>query len=481
MKSSNSDTLPVFRQIFEQLCRIPHASGNEKGVAAFLTGMARARGLAVRQDAAGNLRIDRPAAPGFENAPSLLLQGHMDMVPQTVPGSHFDFSRDPITTVEKDGFLMSADQTTLGADDGIGVSLAMQMLLDDSLKCGPLGAVFTVEEETGLSGAQALSPEFLQADALLNIDNEDEHEFCIGCAGGSRLEIRIPLKTRAVPAGTVGVAVRILGLAGGHSGMDIDKKRGNPLLFLARFLRDKTKFSVASFSGGKLDNAIPREAEAVGAIAPEQWDALNGAAKTFEAALKNEFDAPESFRIEIAKTVLPEKIWDPVLQPALLAAIASCPAGVIAFDAALGAVRTSSNFAAVKMEKGNLSVLTLQRSFDDAECAALSAKIATHFAPVGGKALPGSTYPGWKPAPESRLLTTAQTVYREQFGRTPALLVIHAGVECGIFSKLAPQLTMVSMGPTLENPHSPGERLDVASADRFARFLRQLIERFSIQ
>lgn len=467
---------PVW-EIFEMICSIPHPSGHEAALAEALAAAARERGLAVRRDAAGNLRIDRAAAPGFESAPVVLLQAHLDMVPQTAPGVTFDFLTDPIPPEIRGEWVVSGAGTTLGSDNGIGVAAAVALLFDPAWRGGALAGVFTVSEEVGLNGALALSPEMLEGTYLLNLDSEEEGELYLGCAGGARLTLTFDASFRPVPAGMTGVRCTVGGMAGGHSGCNIADRRGNAIRLLARLLERSPELLIASFDGGTCDNAIPREAAVCGALPADGVDRFRARAEAFAREAAGEFDAPPEFRIVVESAPLPERVWREEFRARVLGALTGCSDGVVAYDSALGVVRTSSNLASVRSEGERLVVATSQRSLIDAERAALTDAIADRFRAAGAAAAVSHAYPGWEPRQESRLFSTAASLYRELFGKRPEPKVIHAGLECGILSGINPKLEILSFGPTLENPHSPGERLDIASVGRFWKFLRELILR----
>lgn len=467
---------PVW-EIFEMICSIPHPSGHEAALAEALAAAARERGLAVRRDAAGNLRIDRAAAPGFESAPVVLLQAHLDMVPQTAPGVKFDFLTDPIPPEIRGEWVVSGAGTTLGSDNGIGVAAAVALLFDPAWRGGALAGVFTVSEEVGLNGALALSPEMLEGTYLLNLDSEEEGELYLGCAGGARLTLTFDVVFQPVSAGMTGVRCTVGGMAGGHSGCNIADRRGNAIRLLARLLERSPELLVASFDGGTCDNAIPREAAVCGALPADGVEPFRTRAEAFAREAAGEFDAPPEFRIEVEAAPLPERVWREAFRDRVLGALTGCPDGPTAFDSALGVVRTSSNLASVRSEGERLIVATSQRGQIDAERAALTEAIAQRFRAAGGAAAVSHAYPGWEPRLDSRLFSTAASLYRELFGKRPEPKVIHAGLECGILSGINPKLEILSFGPTLENPHSPGERLDIASVGRFWRFLRELISR----
>lgn len=467
---------PVW-EIFEMICSIPHPSGHEAALAEALAAAARERGLAVRRDAAGNLRIDRAAAPGFESAPVVLLQAHLDMVPQTAPGVKFDFLTDPIPPEIRGEWVVSGAGTTLGSDNGIGVAAAVALLFDPAWRGGALAGVFTVSEEVGLNGALALSPEMLEGTYLLNLDSEEEGELYLGCAGGARLTLTFDVVFQPVSAGMTGVRCTVGGMAGGHSGCNIADRRGNAIRLLARLLERSPELLVASFDGGTCDNAIPREAAVCGALPADGVEPFRTRAEAFAREAAGEFDAPPEFRIEVEAAPLPERVWREAFRDRVLGALTGCPDGPTAFDSALDVVRTSSNLASVRSEGERLIVATSQRSQIDAERAALTEAIAQRFRAAGGAAAVSHAYPGWEPRLDSRLFSTAASLYRELFGKRPEPKVIHAGLECGILSGINPKLEILSFGPTLENPHSPGERLDIASVGRFWRFLSELISR----
>ena len=321
------DTLspaPVW-EIFELICSIPHPSGHEAALAEALSAMARERGLAVRRDAAGNLRIDRAAAPGFESAPAVLLQAHLDMVPQTAPGVKFDFLTDPIPPEIRGEWVVSGAGTTLGSDNGIGVAAAVALLFDPAWRGGALAGVFTVSEEVGLNGALALSPEMLEGTYLLNLDSEEEGELYLGCAGGARLTLTFDAAFRPVSAGMTGVRCTVGGMAGGHSGCNIADRRGNAIRLLARLLKESPELQIASFDGGTCDNAIPREAVVSGALPAETFESFRRRAEAFEREAAGEFDAPPEFRIEVEAAPLPERVWTEEFRDRVLDALTAAP------------------------------------------------------------------------------------------------------------------------------------------------------------
>lgn len=461
-------------RIFSMLCKIPHPSGHEGKLADAVAELASKAGLKVRRDAYGNLRIDRPAFPGFETRPTVILQGHLDMVPQAAPETVFDFTADPIPVVAEGGFVRSSAGTTLGADNGLGVASALALLLDESFRSGPLAAVFTLSEEVGLNGAQALDPAFLAGDYLLNLDSEEEGILYIGCAGGARLEAAIPLEYESLPAGCACALLRVSGLAGGHSGCNIADRRGNAVQFLGRALLTGT-MRAASMRGGSLDNAIPREAEAVVVLDTTAADDTRPALAALETRLRESFDLPDSFSITLTETPHPERVWTKSVHEHVVCALAGCPDGVLEMDERFGIPYTSTNLAAVFERDGRLVFRSSQRSFSDAQRREATACIASHFEAVGAKAVVDNEYPGWTPSTSSKLLEKAVALYTELFGRKPEVKVIHAGLECGIFAGKRPGLQMLSFGPTILDPHSPSERADIAGVERFHSYLEALV------
>lgn len=463
----------AFWRHFAEICSIPHPSGHEAALARRIVERAAEHGLKSRIDAAGNVRVDRPAAPGCAQRPRTIIQAHLDMVPQSVPGLAFDFKTMPIKPRVSDGWIVT-DGTTLGADDGAGVALALAMLFDDQLQTGPLAGLFTVAEEIGLVGARTIDPAFLDGDNLLNLDGGDEHLFCIGCAGSGRLEIDFEVVPDPAVAGD-GVEICLSGLRGGHSGSNINDRRGNALIYLARFIASEPAVRIGALDGGSVENAIPRDALARG-VTGASVAALRERAGRFARELASEFDAPEKFQITVSAAARPAALWRPDFQSRLLQAVTTTPNGALAFSKEFDCVRTSSNLAAVHSSAGRLVILTSQRSLDDEERAALTEKIAAHFAASGAAVRRGAAYPGWQPRPDSALLKQAREVKREISGVMPKIYVTHSGLESGIFCRLNPKLDIIAFMPTAKDIHSPSERLDIGSVQRVYDFLRRLLE-----
>jgi len=453
---------------FDLICSVPHPSGHESALAAKLCDVAREAGLTARCDAAGNVRIDRPAAPGFEQLPTVILQGHLDMVPAS--DHEFDFLTTPVTP-RIDGPWVTACGTTLDADNGIGVAHAMAILCDKELKCGALAGLFTVSEETGLVGAAALSGDFLAGKYLLNCDNGDRRSFSIGCAGGARQIITFtPAWTTA--KGT-GVKLTLSGLKGGHSGTCIHLERGNAIKFLAEFLDLYPEISIASITSGTVDNAIPAEAEACGAseLPPAK---LQQFADAFVMAVKADLPNAADMQIAVTATETPDKVWETDFRARITAALSLVPDGAFEMSETFDAVRDSSNLAIVRCSENQVEIRTSQRSLVDTERDRICAMIANHFATFGGTVTTGNIYPASTPKPQSHLLDLASAV-RKRMNAPVELQVIHAGLESGWFALKNPDLEIISCGPYMEFCHTPKERLEIESVAEFDRFIRLLL------
>ncbi|MDR0932288.1 MAG: beta-Ala-His dipeptidase [Victivallales bacterium] len=474
----NSEAFPEPRElwrIFELICQTPHPSGHEKLLAKKLIAFAQSHALKVSKDAFGNLRFDRPASPGFEERKQIILQGHLDMVPQAKAGVSFDFILESIPTEIQGSYLHSSAGTTLGADNGIGVAAALALLTNESFCSGPLAAVFTLSEEVGLNGAMAIDPELLKGDYLLNLDSEDEGELFIGCAGGSRLEANLPIETEPTPPGMAGAILEITNLAGGHSGCNISDRRGNAVIFLGLALQAAKSLRVASMQGGSLDNAIPREATAAVALDPRDRESVIARLNELKKQLCTQYRLPKEFTITLTNTTLPARVFREDFQHKIVQAIATCPDGVLEYDPRFDVPGVSTNLAAVLEQNGILIFRSSQRGLSDDKRRKATELIVGFFESIGAKTCVDNEYPGWTPSINSELLRIACTLYSELFGSSPQVKVIHAGLECGIFAGKRPGLEMISFGPTILDPHSPSERVDIDSVERFYSFLGALI------
>ena len=458
-------------KFFDLICSIPHPSGHEAALADRLAGIAVEHGLSVRRDDAGNLRIDRKAAPGFENRPTILLQAHLDMVPVADdPG--FDFLTMPISTWI-DGDWLRAKGTALGADNGIGVALAMAVLCEPDLKCGALAGIFTVDEEVGLTGASALAGELLEGKYLLNLDGGPDGDACIGCAGGGRTEFDFVPEYESEVSGHP-VQIALSGLPGGHSGICIHENRGNAVKALSDFLLEHPEIRLSSFEAGGADNAIPAEGVVSGCFDGD-FEALQQSAVLAGAVLGREL-ARDGIKFTVtALSEMPEKVWSRDFQHRLLVALSLAPNGVMKMDEQLNIVHTSSNLAAVFFENGSVRVRSSQRSLDDEQRELTTGMLSTHFASFGASAAVGNCYPGWTPQQDSKLVRVCAELWEKRSGQPMSLRAIHAGLETGAFCKKNPDLELISIGPEAHGCHTPAEHLSIASTERFYDYLVEVI------
>ena len=466
---------------FLEICRIPRESGHEALIIAYLQEFAKKRGLAHATDAAGNVVISKPASKGLASRPVVILQSHIDMVCEKNEDCVHDFAKDPIPVYEEGGWL-KARGTTLGADDGIGVAAQLALLDDSKLVHGPIECLFTVSEETGLDGARALKPPFISGNILLNLDSEDEGEIFIGCAGGIDTTARFSYSLQPRPASqSLAYKLMLSGGTGGHSGDEIHKGLANANQLLARFLwqaQQSFDFGIAQIQGGNKRNAIAREAWALCSIAPEYeaaWKALVQQTAA-QYAIEYAHTDPE-LQFQALPATPPEQLIDSDCCRRLVAALYSCPHGVMAMSKDIpGLVETSSNLASVKMEKaGEIRIGTSQRSSLNAARHHAARRIEALFTLAGASVSHESEYPGWAPNPASPILQTAVASYRRLFQKEPAVKAIHAGLECGIFLDAFPKLDMISFGPTLRGVHAPGEKLEIASVQKFWDLLLDIL------
>lgn len=471
---------PLWRH-FRTLCETPRPSGHEAALAARLEAWADARGLAHERDAFGNLLIRKPATPGREDAPGVIFQGHLDMVPQANSGHPHDFTRDPIETRLGDDGWLRASGTTLGADNGLGVAAALAILEADDLEHGPLEALFTLEEESGMGGALNLAEEWLTGRYLLNLDSEDRGEVFIGCAGGTDVVVEAQLPTAPLAEDEVVLKLSLTGLRGGHSGIDIHKGLGNANRLLVRALRTLERFDarLASYAGGTLRNALPREAFAVVALPEEEREAAVAEVAALEATLRDELagvDEALSLSLAAAEGAVDEPLTAQATH-LLLAALHAAPCGVERMSQEVpGVVETSNNLGVVSLEQGRFQLGALVRSLRDSATRDLADRLRALFELIGARVRIENGYPGWTPQPDSELLARFRRVHHERLGSEAAVKVIHAGLECGILGGKYPGLEMISFGPTIRGAHSPDERVDVESVAAFWTLLRALVE-----
>ena len=460
---------------FKSITLIPRPSKKESGIIDFIRKFGENLNLDTVVDAAGNVVICKPATPGMENRKGVIFQAHLDMVPQKNSDKKHDFEKDPIEAYI-DGEWVKANGTTLGADNGIGVAAMLLVLESKELKHGPIECVFTIDEETGMTGAFALEPGKLKGDILLNLDSEDEGELYIGCAGGMDGNMEFDYKAEQVPSGYVPYLIKVSGLKGGHSGIDISLGRGNSNLILFRLLwkaERLTGLRLCEAEGGNMRNAIPREANAIVLIPVDNEKAFIDLASNYRQTVKKELAATEpDLLIEWVKTEKPDRVLQPDQQKKLIAAIYSCPNGTIRMtDGIPGLVETSTNLAIVKSAGPTIKVSCLLRSSVDSAKEDLADTMRALFELAGAKVSFTGSYPGWKPNMDSAIMKTMDKLYKAKYGKELEIKAIHAGLECGIIGGVYPNLDMVSFGPTIRHPHSPDEKVNVASVQKFWDFL----------
>ncbi|MGH1366769.1 MAG: aminoacyl-histidine dipeptidase [Calditrichia bacterium] len=467
---------------FYGISQIPRPSKDEERVSKYVIGVAERNGFEYRLDAVKNIVVRKPATPGMENTPVVILQSHLDMVCEKNKDTVHDFDKDPIRLL-RDGDWITADGTTLGADNGIGVAAALAVMDSKDVAHGPMEFLFTIDEETGLTGAIELGEDMLEGRVLLNMDSEEDGAMYIGCAGGRDTVISFPLKTEMVPSGYAAKHVRIGGLLGGHSGLQISSGLGNGLKLLTRFLhRCLEDFDVrlAHIDGGSMRNAIPRECDAVIYIPLEKDAAINEIASEFDKVFKDELklvDADVFLRLEESGFNAPQQVFAKDLQTRLLNMLYGMPHGVLAMSQAVpGLVETSTNLAVIKTHDDHILVHTSQRGSvasglqDAVNMVSASAKLAQADIRYS------NGYPGWEPNPDSKLLHLAKGVHEQRFGKAPEILAIHAGLECGIIGAKFPGMDMVSFGPTITGAHSPDEQVQISTVERFWDFLVGILE-----
>ena len=463
---------------FKEITRIPRESGHEEQIIAYLQEFAGERNLECRTDDAGNVLIVKNAAPGYEDVPAIVLQSHSDMVCEKNEGVEHDFAKDPIRYVIEDGWMIAPD-TTLGADCGIGMA-AQLALLDSDMPCGKIECLFTTSEETGLDGAMALQPGFFTGKVLLNLDSEDEGEIFVGCAGGIDTTAEFNYTEEPVCEDFEFEEVYVKDAMGGHSGDDINKGRANSVQLLGTFLYSilDLDWQLVSIDGGNKRNAIAREAKAVIAAEPDTLDIINERLETYAGEVAEEYGAVETnLKLGYGEAKASASAIDEMTAWNLVAALCASPHGVLKMSQEIeNFVETSTNLASVKMtEPGVIRIGSSQRSCVTAARRAAAAKMEACFVLAGAIVKHEGEYPGWAPAAESPVRDACVASYKKLFGTDPKVKAIHAGLECGLFTEKFPGLDMVSFGPTLRGVHAPGERLDLASLDKFVALLVDVV------
>lgn len=464
---------------FDEVCQVPRPSKKEEKIRAYLLDFAKKHNLEAKTDEAGNVLIKKAASAGMENLKTVILQSHIDMVCEKNKDTEHNFETDPIQTYI-DGEWLRAKGTTLGADNGIGVATELAVLASDDIKHGPIECLFTVDEETGLTGAFALKEGFMNGDILLNLDSEDDGELFIGCAGGANTTAIYPFPTEKAPQGWFFFRVSVKGLTGGHSGDDISKNRANANKLLNRFLvqtMQKYGMRLADIEGGNLHNAIPREAHALCAVPMEYKETVRVDLNIFISEIENEYSATEpNLSMDLESEAPVEYVMEQKAMERFLLSIYAVHHGVYAMSQDIpGLVETSSNLASIKVCDGTIKVVTSQRSSILSSRKDMSQMVSAAFILGGATVTTGEGYPGWKPNPSSEILKIAVESYKRLFGVEPKVKAIHAGLECGLFLQKYPSLDMVSFGPTLRGVHSPDERMLIPTVEKFWNHLLDIL------
>lgn len=461
---------------FYDLTQIPRPTGHMEAVTRFVEAFGKGLGLETLRDGIGNVLIRKPATPGMEDRKTVVLQSHLDMVPKKNASVKHDFLTDPIDAYI-DGDWVTARETTLGADNGIGASLAMAVLSDTTIQHGPIEALFTIDEEEGMDGAFGLKSGFLKGETLINCDSEEEGELFVGCAGGADLNISIQFKEDTyIPEGDVAVKLSLTGLKGGHSGVDIHLGRANANKLMFRFLKEAVcdyGARLSSIDGGSLRNAIPREAFAVITIPGDNVEALWELVADYRDMFREEYAGIENKidfvadMTDLPATLIPEEIQDDIIN-----AIEGCQNGVISMlNDFPGTVESSSNLAIVRSSNELIEIKILVRSSSESRKASVCSSLESVFSLAGAKVEYGGAYGGWQPNINSPILNVMQKTYEELFGKKPSVKVMHAGLECGIIQESYPAMDMISIGPDLEHPHSPDERVNIPSVQKVWDFI----------
>ncbi len=466
---------------FAEISRIPRGSKNEARISAYVLQTARNLGLEAQADAALNVVVRKPASPGRDGVPRVCLQGHLDMVCEKNSDKVHDFEKDPIELVRRDNVLM-ANGTTLGADNGIAVATNLAIMEDRSLEHGPLEFLFTVDEEMGLNGANSLQPGFVESRILLNLDSEEEGTLYVGCAGGRNTEASWVVAVDDAPASAAPARLIVRGLRGGHSGLEIDKGRGNSLKILMRALvaLEPVQVRIARLDGGNKSNAIPREAEAQVLIPAKKLARAQAIMAQFQTIVQAELRSVEpdlAVLLEPLDDAQRGTVWKRALQTKVLRALSALPHGVVKMSAEIAdLVETSTNLAIAQSEPQKITLVTSQRSSVASELDEIQHAVVSIFKLAGAAVRSDQGYPGWKPNLDSPILKTAVATYQELFGREPEVKAIHAGLECGIIGQRFPGMDMLSFGPTLEGVHSPDEKIYIDTVPKFYRFLLAILK-----
>ncbi|MBI3123223.1 MAG: aminoacyl-histidine dipeptidase [Ignavibacteriales bacterium] len=456
---------------FEEICKRPHPSRHEQLVAKYVVDFAKQNNLECATDSFGNVVVRKPATPGKENLTPVVMQGHLDMVPEKNADVAHNFEKDPIQCYA-DGDWVKAKGTTLGSDNGIGAAAALAVLESKDVEHGPIEALFTLDEETGLNGAQALQPGFVNADILMNLDSEEDGALYIGCSGGQSTTVKFKYELKDVPEKTAAYDISITGLKGGHSGLDIHLGKGNAIKLMVRLLHELNYnygVRLVSMSGGSKHNAIPRESFATIRVPKKSADDVLGYVEHYNAIVKAELSSVEpTLVVACAASKSKSKVMDKTTSKNIIDSLYAVPNGVIKMSADIeGLVETSTNLAVVVTNKKAVEVILSQRSSVESEKIDISNSIAALFKLAKAEVLQGDGYPGWKPDIHSPVLAVMKKVFHEKYGKEPEVKAIHAGLECGIIKERYPHIDMISFGPTIFGAHSPDERVQISTVEKF--------------
>jgi dipeptidase D len=465
---------------FDEIRKIPRCSKHEEKIREYIVNFAKKQGLKTKVDAVGNVVILKPATAGMQNKPTIILQGHMDMVCEKNSDVTFDFSKDPIQ-LKINGDLLTANGTTLGADNGIGLAISLAILEDNQVRHGPIESLYTIDEETGLTGAFAMKSDMLTGKIMLNLDSEDFGVLTVGCAGGGDSSIELPIKMQPVNSEVDNLLLKVSGLRGGHSGVDIHEQRGNAIKLLARLLWKTSQsihFSIFDIKGGDKHNAIPREAYAKLSVDKKDKTAFLTAIKAEEKDILDEIKPIDpNFKVDVSSCDPAKTTLDTMSQTKLLNLIHGLPHGVHLMNYDIKTlVDTSTNLATVSIKENKATIGMSSRSPMKSELQDMRNRIKAIASLAGANVTEGSSYPGWKPDLQSKILALSKKIFKEMFKTEPKIEAIHAGLECGIIGEKFPGMDMISIGPTLKNPHSPEEQLHISTVDKFYKYLLKILE-----
>jgi dipeptidase D len=464
---------------FDEIRKIPRCSKHEEKIRDYIVNFAKKQGLKTKVDAVGNVVIIKPATAGMQGKPTVILQGHMDMVCEKNSDVKFDFSKDPIQ-LKITGDLLTANGTTLGADNGIGLAISLAILEDKKVRHGPIESLYTIDEETGLTGAFAMKSDMLSGKIMLNLDSEDFGVITVGCAGGGDSSIELPVKMQAVPEGDF-LLVKVSGLRGGHSGVDIHEQRGNAIKILTRLLwkaSQKHEFFLFDIKGGDKHNAIPREAYAKLVIDKKTKNAFMAVIKAEEKDIYEEIKPIDpKLKLDIDSAEPAKKGMDKSSQTKLLNLLHGLPHGVYQMNYDIKTlVNTSTNLATISIKEDTVVIGMSSRSPMKSALQDMRDRIKAIALLSGAKVSEGTPYPGWKPDLQSKILGLSKKIFKDMFKQDPKIEAIHAGLECGIIGEKFPGMDMISIGPTLKNPHSPEEQLHISTVDKFYNYLLKILE-----